>query len=356
MQKLYYEINNRSSEIYIQEGILDHVGSYCASRFRGRKAHIVTDSTVESFYYSRIKKSFTENGFSVSLTVISPGERSKTFTSLDRVYSDLLHGGIRRNDLVVALGGGVVGDIAGFAASTFLRGTGLCQIPTSLLAQVDSSVGGKNGIDLPEGKNLIGSIYQPDVVFVDPLPLKTLTDYFFHDGMAEVVKYGFLFDNDLLNRIDCFANDNDVFVLTGIIQRCIELKMKTVVQDEQDRSTRVVLNFGHTIGHAIEKCTGYETVAHGHAVALGMLYAIQIGQNLGLTKTGVYEKCFDLLSRFSLTKSPDVSSDDLLEAIHFDKKFEEDTLRFVLLKDIEEPVVYNLSEKSLSEIISSLIN
>ena len=238
---------NGVSEIHIETGLLDRAGAVILETFSPNRVHIVSDSTVAPLYLEKLEKQFS---LPVTHTVIPAGEEHKQLSTVEGIYHDLLAAGMTRKDLIIALGGGVVGDITGFAAATFLRGVSLCQIPTTLLAQVDSSVGGKTGVDLPEGKNLVGAFYQPRLVLIDPNVLASLPDSTFADGMAEVVKYGYISNKEILTMVsqpDYKAN------IESIIYECVKIKRDVVAIDEHDTGLRMILNFGHTIGHAAEK-------------------------------------------------------------------------------------------------------
>ena len=254
---------NGVSEIHIETGLLDHAGTVILETFSPSRVHIVSDSTVAPLYLEKLEKQFS---LPVTHTVIPAGEEHKQLSTVEGIYHDLLAAGMTRKDLIIALGGGVVGDITGFAAATFLRGVSLCQIPTTLLAQVDSSVGGKTGVDLPEGKNLVGAFHQPAAVVCDPQLLDTLPPAILRDGCAEALKTAVLFDPDLFSHLAARGTDFDRMT---VLPRCIACKRDAVCADEFDRGARQLLNLGHTAGHAIETLSGYR-IAHGHAVAIGL--------------------------------------------------------------------------------------
>ena len=238
---------NGVSEIHIESGLLAHAASVIGETFSPSRIHIVSDSTVAPLYLEQLEQQFT---LPVTHTVIPAGEEHKRLSTVEGIYHDLLANGMTRKDLIIALGGGVVGDITGFAAATFLRGVSLCQIPTTLLAQVDSSVGGKTGVDMPEGKNLVGAFYQPRLVLIDPAVLATLPDQTFADGMAEVVKYGYISNREILDMVSAPDYKKNI---ERIICECVRIKRDVVTIDEHDTGLRMILNFGHTIGHAAEK-------------------------------------------------------------------------------------------------------
>lgn len=340
------------SEIYIEPGVFHQAARFCALRFRGRRVHIVSDTNVAPIYLDRLYTLFETEGFSVSSTVLSAGEEYKTLESVNKIYNDLVQNGLTRADLIVALGGGVIGDTAGFAASSFLRGINLCQIPTTLLAQVDSSVGGKTGVDLKTGKNLIGAFYQPHVVIIDPDMLATLPQQYKDAGMAEVIKYGFIADENILKTIETGNLENDLF---GLICRSVEIKKEIVTQDERDTGLRMILNFGHTIGHAIEKAGNFTAFSHGQAVAMGMKAALKIGISLGITPPSLLPRLQAILNRFSLDLAIPYSASQITSALSSDKKLFSDTIRFILIKTPGEAVIHNMSLKSLCEIVYEII-
>lgn len=332
--------------IVIRQGALEQLGSLAARSCRGRKAFIVTDRNVAGLYLDRTKSSLLEAGFQVAAHAISPGEQSKTPQSLLELY-DLFHqASMSRSDPVVALGGGVVGDLAGFAAATYLRGLPLIHVPTTLLAQVDSSIGGKTGIDLPSGKNLAGSFYQPQAVVMDPGLLRSLSHAHMAEGMAEVIKYGLIRDLDLFTQIE-----QKTFDLEWVLERCVRIKTGVVARDEKDTGERMLLNFGHSAGHALEKVTGYSQFSHGEAVAVGMVTAIAIGQKLGYTPAGIKERVSGVLSQYQLPLRADVKAEDIIEAIHSDKKRLAGRIHFVLLKEIGDAFLLSLRPEELDSLL-----
>ena len=281
---------SRPYDIKIGFGLLDRVGELCREALpRAQKLAVVTDSNVQPLYLERVTNSLKQAGFQVLSLTVPAGEGAKCAEQLVMLWEKLMEFGMTRTDVVAALGGGVVGDLAGFAAATLLRGVDYVQIPTTLLAQVDSSVGGKVAIDLHAGKNLAGAFWQPSLVLIDPDCLSTLSDRTFSDGMAEVIKYGCIRDRaffDLLDR--CGGRAGVIEHIEEVIYTCCDIKRKVVLADERDTGERMVLNFGHTIGHAFELAGNYETWTHGQGVAAGMNWAAQIGVGLGVTPDIVY--------------------------------------------------------------------
>lgn len=351
IKKLTLKTAASESEIYIGRGVLRDAGSLCALRFRGRRAHIITDTNVAPLFLTYVSSLFQKNDFTVSSTILPAGETSKTLQSVSTLYDDFVNASLTRADLVVALGGGVVGDTAGFAAATYLRGINLCQIPTTLLAQVDSSVGGKCGIDLKNGKNLVGAFYQPHIVMIDPDSLKTLPKRYFCDGMGEVIKYGFISDNTILEKLKSDLSDD---TLSEVILRSVEIKRDIVMRDERDLSVRMILNFGHTIGHALEKLGGFDALSHGQAVALGMKAALKIGILLGVTEKNTVPLLTFLLNRFELNREIPYTAKEIGDALVNDKKIFSSTISFILIKTPGKAVIHNLSLTSLQQLLPEI--
>lgn len=259
-----------SYKIYIERGLLENCGKIIAETVKTRTVAVITDDIVDSLYYNTLENALKKEGFSVVKFVFKNGEASKSTETLNNIYTFLCENSITRSDCIIALGGGVVGDISGYAAATFLRGLQYIQIPTTLLAQIDSSVGGKTAIDLPCGKNLVGAFKQPACVICDPDVLSTLSEKILSDGMAEAIKYGMIRDEKLFELIASNNIENVNNSIDEIIYKCISIKRDVVENDEFDTGERMILNFGHTLGHAVESYYNYETYTHGSAVAIGM--------------------------------------------------------------------------------------
>ncbi len=338
-----------SYEVTIANHSLSRIGKRAKSLVRGTRAFIVTDRNVAKHYLGKVKESLEAAGLRVESFVIEPGEASKTADSLFMLYNKFQVFGITRADLIVALGGGVVGDLAGFAAATYLRGVPLIQVPTTLLAQVDSSVGGKTAIDLPAGKNLVGSFYHPLAVIMDPSVLATLPRTIMNEGMAEVIKYGCIRDLSLFEQIE--SNQMD---LEWVLERCIHIKTQVVAKDERDTGERMLLNFGHTIGHAIEKVTSYQTYSHGQAVAIGMVVACRMGECLGVTPPGTTQRVETCIKKFGLSVDCDLPEESIRAAIRSDKKTFSDTVYFVLLKEIGEAILYPMDAPTLDKVLKEV--
>lgn len=317
---------SKTYNIHIERGLLTRCGSLIAQAHPRCKAAVITDDNVDKLYGDRVCNSLENAGFSPVRLVIPHGERSKSLVMLGKLLNFLAENALTKADLVVALGGGVVGDVAGFAASVYLREIPLVQLPTTLLAAIDSSVGGKTAVDLPAGKNLAGTFCQPTLVVCDTAALDTLSDDCFADGAAEGVKYGVLQDPDLFDAFRAGLNRRD---LDDVVARCVEIKADLVHRDEHDTGTRQLLNFGHTIGHAIERCSDY-TVAHGHAVAVGMVMAARAAYALGLSRENCTPAILGALDACHLPTACDYTAEQLFQAALQDKKRRGDQITLIL--------------------------
>ena len=301
MRELKISLGENSYSILIEKGLISSIGKKISEIYNGKKVAVVTDKNVDKFYGDKIVSQLESSGFNVKKIVLNPGEKSKSVEVLLNTYDELLDFNITRGDLIIALGGGVVGDLTGFAAATLLRGIPYIQIPTSLLAQIDSSIGGKVAVDLNRGKNLVGNFYHPKAVFIDPNMLKTLDERFFYDGMAEVIKYGCIRDEQLFyNLLNYNKHEELIENMEHIIYSCCNIKREIVERDEKDTGERMLLNFGHTIGHAIEKYFNFEKYTHGEAVALGMYAITKKSEEMKLTKEGTFNLIKDILTKYNL--------------------------------------------------------
>lgn len=332
--KLNVELGRDSYPIYIENDLLRHAAPRIGEIFSGRRIMIISDDNVYPRYGEQLTKQLSAD-YECSRLILPHGEPTKSFQSLPGIYGALLEAKITRSDLIIALGGGVIGDLAGFAAASFLRGVRFVQIPTSLLAQVDSSVGGKVAVDLPQGKNLAGAFYQPEMVLIDPLVLDTLETHFINDGMGEVIKYGCIKDAGLFHTLEThrsFADLKDE--LPSVIQRCVDIKRIIVEHDQFDTGERMLLNFGHTLGHTIEQYYHYERESHGEAVAIGMYQISKLAEDSGLTVTGAAAHIKEILQTYGLPSECGLPLQELIPAIAVDKKNLNDKLNVILLHDI----------------------
>lgn len=332
MTKLCVNVSDKSlSEIYIENGLLSKVGELTKTVLKGKKIALISDTNVYPLYGENIKTQLENEGYKVFTYIFKAGEASKNTSELIKIVEFMAENELTREDGAVALGGGVCGDMVGFAASVFLRGIKFVQIPTSLLAQVDSSVGGKTAVDLPQGKNLCGAFHQPSLVIIDPDVLKTLSHHFFSDGMGEVIKYGCIKSASLFEKLESGdVKDN----LTDIITECVSIKRQVVENDEKEHGERALLNFGHTCGHAIEKLWNFETVSHGEAVAIGMVMITRAGENLGITEKGTTDRLIKVLEKNDLKISDTHTDKEIISAMNGDKKRTGTGIKFVMINKI----------------------
>lgn len=350
MKKLTVDLKDLSYDILIDSGLRHRFDLEIKKVFNGDKIAVITDENLNEIYGEELLRNL-EKSFSVKFIVIKPGEKSKSFNSLIPIYNELLDFKLTRSDLIIAFGGGVVGDLAGFVASTFLRGVNFIQIPTSLLAQVDSSVGGKVAVDLERGKNLVGSFYHPKLVLIDVEFLKTLPEKFFNDGLGEVIKYGAIRDKELFKELESFKNKEQLKEnMEHIIYTCCNIKRIVVENDEKDKGERMILNFGHTLGHGIEKIYNYETYSHGEAVAIGMYKITLLSEKMKITKEGTANRIKELLEKYALPIDAEIKDENaLIEAIKLDKKNLNSTLNLILIKDIGEAMIHKANPNFFTE-------
>ena len=331
--KLTVDLGPNSYPIHIENGILAKTGELVSEVFSGKKIMIVSDDNVFPLYGEIITKALSDSGFECHSFVLPHGEPTKSFQSLPKIYEALINAKLTRSDLLIALGGGVIGDLAGFAASSYLRGIKFVQIPTSLLAQV--------AVDLPQGKNLVGAFYHPKAVIIDPDVLNTLPDHFISDGMGEVIKYGCIKDKELFELLCRHTSFDDLKPkLTQIIARCVDIKRIVVEADQFDLGERILLNFGHTLAHTIEQHFNYERESHGEAVGIGMYQITKIAEEKGLTTSGCAEQIKKALEIYKLPDNSNLPIDVLTDAISLDKKNLNNHLNVVLLHDIGDSYVY----------------
>lgn len=336
--------------VYLGQNILKEVYNISKEITRFQSVVLVSDDIVAPLYLKQVENSFPDS-VSVYSFVIPHGESSKNETQLFRLIHFCAEHHITRTDLMIAIGGGVVGDLTGFCASIYLRGIPFINIPTTLLAQVDSSVGGKTAIDIPQGKNQVGTFYQPSAVICDTQTLSTLKEETFADGVAEIIKYGCIYDKQLFEQIPQIRQPK---ILTQIIKRCIEIKAEVVEQDELDKGLRMILNFGHTIGHAVEKYYHYDTYTHGQGVAIGMAVISRLGEKLGITEQGTTQRITKLLDAFHLPTTCDAPILKLAELSVHDKKNLNGSIHAILLKEIGTCQIQKFSWKEWTSLFSML--
>lgn len=335
METIRVNLDARSYDIIIQTGALSRVGEWMARFPISPRTLVIMDENTAELFGAPALESMKTAGFDPVSAVITPGEASKSLPVADRLYETSIRAGLDRNCSVVALGGGVVGDLAGFVAATYQRGVPFLQIPTTLLSQVDSSVGGKVAVNHALGKNLIGAFYQPRGVLIDPETLVSLPQREFASGMAEVIKYGLIFDEPFLSELTSEVQaiqSRTPTLLERVIARCCHLKAEVVERDELDAGDRMMLNFGHTAGHAIEAAGGFKLYTHGEGVALGMLVAIRLSELTGLIPQGCVDSVRSLLKDYGLpVQMSHCNEAELLGYMNTDKKREAGKLRWIVL-------------------------
>ncbi len=351
METLRVELGARSYPILIGSSILSELGRYLTSFSLASRIFVATNTTVGKIYGKEAADALTKAGFQVLYCELPDGEEYKSLDSASQLYTRALEGGIERQSAVVALGGGVIGDLAGFVAATYMRGVPLIQVPTTLLAQVDSSVGGKVAVNHPKGKNIIGCFYQPRLTFIDVATLKTLPPPELRAGLAEVIKYGIIWDEGFF----CFLEENlgevlglDQEVLVEVVRHCCAIKAKIVEKDEKELGLRAILNFGHTVGHALEALTNYQVYRHGEAVAVGMAVAATLAVRRGLLAPEYGKRLISLLEQVGLPTRVPCAAEEIMRILPRDKKVWKGKIRFVLplalghveiFSDIEPPEI-----------------
>jgi 3-dehydroquinate synthase len=338
MRTVQVPLGDRSYAIRLGVDILDAAGSAVAERTKARRAVIVTVPEVGKRYGARLERSLRAAGIQSKRLVVADGERSKSLRVLAKLYEEMVDFDADRGTVVIALGGGVVGDLAGFLAATWMRGVPFVQVPTTVLAMADASVGGKVAVDLPRGKNLVGAFHQPDLVWMDVATLRSLPRRQRANGLVEVIKHGVIRDVALFER---FERDIEAILelepgpTLDVLERSCQIKAEVVAQDEREAGLRMILNFGHTLAHAVETLLGYRKLLHGEAVAIGMVFAARRSEALGLAPAGVADRIEALLQRADLpTTLPDLPRRAYLDALRVDKKRKDEHVRFIALREL----------------------
>ena len=356
-ERVRVELGERSYDILIGKGLLSQVADYLRPINLGRRGVIITDTNVEPLYAGALCDALGKGGFAAEVLSVPAGEASKSLRQANRLFEKLPSHGLDRQSFVIALGGGVVGDLAGFVAASYLRGLALVQVPTSLLAQVDSSVGGKTGVNLPQGKNLVGAFYQPKLVLADTDALGTLPERELRSGFAEVIKHGAIRDVKFFGWLEreykrVLALDPEA--VAHVVRRCCEIKAEVVSADERESGLRALLNFGHTVGHAMETLSDYSGLLHGEAISMGMC----CGARLSVKRAGLSEaeaqRLRDLIAASGLPTrlGNTFKKGELLEAARLDKKARDGKLRFVLLKRLGKAFVSDaVTDTDLKEVV-----
>lgn len=339
---------DKGYNVYIGRGLLDSVGELALEHVRPCKAAVITDDTVDALYYKRLESSLDSAGYEPIRYVFPHGEASKNAATYIDILEFCAREHLCRSDAIFALGGGVVGDLAGFAAATYMRGISFVQIPTTLLAAVDSSVGGKTAIDLGAGKNLAGAFYQPSLVVCDPQLLETLDETVFCDGCAEILKYGAISDAHIFEMMRS-RKDMDI---EAVIKRSVEIKRDVVSEDERESGIRQILNFGHTFGHAVEACSGYR-ITHGSAVAIGMSIMLRGSAVRGICSREYANKVIELIHGYSLPSVTEYDADELFEAVLSDKKRKSDRITLVLPREAGKCELYSAPLEEARELLKA---
>jgi 3-dehydroquinate synthase len=343
-------------EILIGQNWINALPEYLSSLNKASTSILISDNNVFPLYGEKVLQILHAAGFQVKFAIIEAGEENKNLATLEFLYNKMLDYGLDRNSSVIALGGGIVGDVAGFAAATYMRGISCLQIPTTLLAQVDSSIGGKTGVNLTKGKNLVGAFHQPKLVFIDIDFLKTLPKKEFLTGLAEIIKYGIIWDNDLFTYLETHQEQilaNHSPALMHIIKHCCAIKAEIVSNDEKEAGLRALLNLGHTFGHAFETLTNYSQFTHGEAVAIGTVYAARLANHLGYLPSNDKDRILKLISSFGLpTDYGTLNKNAILQQMYKDKKSSGGKLKLILPEAIGKSDIFsNIDETAILKIL-----
>lgn len=344
MDQILVNLKENSYPIYIGQGTLKDICKLLSKNELTGKCAIITNPTINKLYGNQVKESLVSNGFETVIFEVPDSETSKSLKQVEQLYIELLNNKFDRDSIIIALGGGVIGDLAGFVAATYMRGVSLVQMPTTLLALVDSAIGGKVAVDLPHGKNLVGAFYQPKLVISDIETLQTLPEDQLQSGLAEVVKYGIISDRalfELLEKNITKVKQCNLELFTKMIIKCSEIKAKVVEEDEKEQGRRIILNLGHTLGHALETLTKYNTYSHGEAVSIGILFAVKLSIRLNLLDEKDHQRILALIRSVGLPVNIKEGSDvdKILKTMQFDKKNRAGKNVFVLPKKIGEVVI-----------------
>ena len=351
-----------SYDIMIVPGSLGRLGEYMANLKLGNKVLLISNPIIFKHYGQKVINSLESEGFKVAHQILPAGEQHKNPNSIQKIYDVALANHLERSSTMIALGGGVIGDMTGFASATWLRGIHFIQVPTSLLAMVDAAIGGKTGVNHVQGKNLIGAFHQPDLVLIDPYILRTLPSREFRAGMAEIIKYGIIWDTELFARLEKSKNLSQLWhikseLMDFILQYSCQAKVDIVSKDEKETGLRTILNYGHTIGHAVESLTGYTQLTHGEATAIGMFAAGEIAIKLGMWTKENSQRQNALIEKAGLkTKLPDsLNISKIIDALQKDKKVKEGKVRFILPTQIGGvEITDRVPTTAIYEVLSSM--
>jgi|TARA_B110001454_G_scaffold178624_1_gene171519 3-dehydroquinate synthase len=334
MKKITVNLKRNSYPIYINPGLIKNLQDYLSDYNHGQKWIIISQHNLMELFGYQIEKNLNNSGFDCQHITLPKGEAAKSLNEYSRAISQMIEFQCDRKSFIISLGGGVIGDVAGFISSTFMRGIEYVQVPTTLLAMVDSSIGGKTGINIPEGKNLIGSIYQPKAVFIDQNILNTLPQEEVIAGLGEIIKYGAISDVKFFEDVSVWLSDIDNFPFEKAIENCCNIKASVVSEDEHEHGLRKILNFGHTIAHALESNYGFQRIKHGEAVSLGMLCAGYISLKLNKLDKNEYDKLKSTIRKLPLPELKGLNRDQIMNFIKRDKKYEKGILNFIILNEI----------------------
>lgn len=350
MIKIKVSLQERSYPILIGEGIANGLGFEIKRYITTKKIMVITNYTVNELYGKKVIEALSKNGFSVCSVAVPNGEKYKNIEQAKRIYQECIKNKLHKDSCIIALGGGVVSDLAGFIAATYMRGIPLVNMPTTLVGQIDAAIGGKTGIDFM-AKNIIGSFYQPKLVFIDTAFLRTLPEREIKNGLAEIIKYAIVKDTGLFRFLE--GNKEKILnlgmnILTNIVSKCCSIKARIVEKDEKENNLRAILNYGHTIGHAIEKVSDY-SVSHGEAVAIGMIIESKIARILGLLDEKQEKRIDNLIKDYKLIVGMSLKKEEILDALQFDKKITKEKIRFILPVKIGKVCVTNIPERIIRQ-------
>ena len=352
MSDIIVDLNDRSYKIIVENGAINSFSNYLMHNASVKNLVIISHELLMKNYGLKLKNNLENSGYEVVEIILPDGDDSKDLKIYNEIITKMIDSNCDRTSVVIALGGGVVGDISGFVASSFMRGIKYYQVPTTLLAMVDSSIGGKTGLNFSKKKNIVGSIYQPVSVVVDPDLLNTLPFSEKVSGLGEIIKYGAIKDRGFLNNLYEWVKDIENFPYTKAIERCCQIKAEIVTKDENETDLRRILNFGHTIGHALESHLGYKMIKHGEAVSLGMKCSAWISHKKGLLNTEDYNLLIETINRLPLPKINALDPEKIMHYINFDKKNENGILNFILLNGLGKAIV--TQDVSSFEILESI--
>ena len=352
MSDIIVDLNDRSYKIIVENGAINSFSNYLMHNASVKNLVIISHELLMKNYGLKLKNNLENSGYEVVEIILPDGDDSKDLKIYNEIITKMIDSNCDRTSVVIALGGGVVGDISGFVASSFMRGIKYYQVPTTLLAMVDSSIGGKTGLNFSKKKNIVGSIYQPVSVVVDPDLLNTLPFSEKVSGLGEIIKYGAIKDHGFLSNLYEWVKDIENFPYTKAIERCCQIKAEIVTKDENEADLRRILNFGHTIGHALESHLGYKMIKHGEAVSLGMKCSAWISHKKGLLNTEDYNLLIETINRLPLPKISALDPEKIMHYINFDKKNENGILNFILLNGLGKAIV--TQDVSSFEILESI--